>query len=450
MSSERRIIEHEHNPVFGTPPLIFHEQRPHESAELSAAVKTASNEIADRDSAYLRAMNAPTAPKLEPPRLRSPALPDDFVDRIDALDEAMFKRGVAVSRDRLVSLGKQRFEDLLRLDREARSSAQRVIGTTTDLSCFGSIFQAFTVCNALVTSARPRKPSEVFSGKGADREAASKIDGFSDLWKTISEPVAVRSVYAFHDAFASLVLAQSLLERLSHDGRVRSRFLCGGKGGDRVRRFREWLSVLDGPHFSVMLVDPLGALLVWLANEKTEPPSTDDLAKAWFNVRAPTNPQLRIAEAAWHGFLLGHSSWTLWNFVGNKTRAQLDVNVVETWRAQLAKSYRAITAFHDQMRAAFFKPVSDAQGGHFQLDEKEHRQFIDAHVRFLSNRLSAIIAMAVEETIPQSVCARFEDFILCARTNDVKHKATLDARIYSKLQTAFPSSNFEFRIEGAV
>jgi len=450
MSSERRIIEHEHNPVYGTPPILpQYDYHGHGSEAGREATRIVSNEAAQREAAELRALNAPTtASKLELPRLRSSALPDDFVDRIDALDEAMFERGVAIDRDKLVSLGKERFNDLLEKDRVART-AQRVIGTTTDLSCFGSIFQSFFICGALTTSVRPRKPSEVFSGEGADREAASKIDGFEDLWKTISEPVAVRSVYAFHDAFASLVLGQSLLERIDSDGRVRSHFLCSGKGGDRVRCFREWLAVLHGAHFSVALVDSLGALLVWLANEKTEPPRPLEYAKQLFNVRAPSAQQLRIAEATWHGFLLGHSGYALWAYIGNKTRAQLDVNVVETWRMQLAKSYPAVQSFHDELRSAFYKPVSGHDGGHFQFDERWHRQFIDMHVRWQLNRLSALTAIAIEETLAQSVVARFDDFILGEATSKVRHKTTLDARIYQKLQAAFPGSNFGFRIEGA-
>lgn len=139
-------------------------------------------------------------------------------------------RTCALSRERLVSLGKQRFNDLLALDRAARV-VQRVVGTNTDLTSFGSILQSFFICGALATSVRPRKPSEVFSGKGADREAASKIGGFDDLWKTISEPETVRNVYRFRDCFESLVFGQSLLEQLQSDCRVRSHFFCGGKGG---------------------------------------------------------------------------------------------------------------------------------------------------------------------------------------------------------------------------
>jgi len=187
-------------------------------------------------------------------------------------------------------------------------------------------------------------------------------------------------------------------------------------------------------------------LFAWLANEKTEPPLPEDLATDWFGVRAPSAQQLRIASAVWHGFLLGCSSWPPWDFVGNKTRAHNDVVVLEAWRAQLAKSYPAITAFHDELRAAFFKPVSHLDA-HFQLDERAHRLFLNVHVRKLLNRLSALTSMAIEETLPQSVRARFEDFILCDATSKSKHKATLDALVFEKLQAAFPSSNFEFRIE---
>jgi hypothetical protein len=284
---------------------------------------------------------------------------------------------------------------------------------------------------------------------GADREAASKIEGFDDLWKTLPEPQAVGSVYRFRDCFESLVLAQSMLEALQSDQRLRSRFLCGGKGGERVRYFKQWLSCVQAPSFSVALINALTQLLVWLANEKTEPPSADDLAKAWFNVRAPSAQQLRIAEAIWHGFLLGHSSWALWNYIGNRTRAKIEIALLETWRKDLAKRFAAVSVWHDELRAAFYKPVSDAQGGHFQFNERAHRMFVDSNMRRLLNRVSALVAMAIEDALPQSVVARFEDFVLCEATSNVRHKATLDARIHQKLQQAFPRSNFKFRIEGA-
>ena len=54
-----------------------------------------------------------------------------------------------------------------------------------------------------------------------------------------------------------------MLERLSPDGRLRSRFLCGGADA-KVDLFRQWLAVLQGPLVSVTLVQPLFGLMAWL------------------------------------------------------------------------------------------------------------------------------------------------------------------------------------------
>ena len=71
-----------------------------------------------------------------------------------------------------------------------------------------------------------------------------RITGFVDLWKVTSErQEVIDDIYSFRDAFESLCFGQSMLERLSTDGRLRSRFLCGGKGR-KVGYFPDWLTVL--------------------------------------------------------------------------------------------------------------------------------------------------------------------------------------------------------------
>src|SRR5262249_55949611 len=161
---------------------------------------------------------------------------------------------------------------------------------------------------------------------------------------------------------------------------------------------------------------------------------------------APSAQQIRIAQAVWHGFALGYRpQWDLWNFVGRETRTANDVVVVERWQETLGKRWPRIKIWHRDLLHAFHnRPVSE---GYFKLDERGHRLFIDASVRKLCNRVSALVAMAIEETLPCSVLARFHDWTLCAASK-TKHKATLDARIYERLQTAFPNSNFKFSIEG--
>ena len=200
------------------------------------------------------------------PVLLKPVLPTDFQARVDALDEEIYKRGMAVSRDRLLSLGQRRFHELLAKDRSARG-LQRVIGTKTDLTSWRSVEYAFGCANALTTSVPDRKTAEVNAGVGEDREGAAKVAGFTDLWKTTSEPESVRNVLAFHEAFGSLVLGISLLERLQSDGRVRSHSLCGASGL-KAELFTDWLPTLTGAHFTVKLCDPLWHVLAWLSERK--------------------------------------------------------------------------------------------------------------------------------------------------------------------------------------
>ena len=71
--------------------------------------------------AQIAALGRPRLPKPELPVLKAPSLPDDFAQRLAALDKEIFERGLAVDRERLLSLGRERFEQLLGLDRKARS-----------------------------------------------------------------------------------------------------------------------------------------------------------------------------------------------------------------------------------------------------------------------------------------------------------------------------------------
>ena len=331
-------------------------------------------------------LNRPSAPVSKVPALKEPTLSKDFVRRIDALDERLHKRGVAVSREWLLSLGQKRFQELLALDRTTRS-LQRVIRSKTDLTDWRSVEYTFQLANALVTPVPRRKIAEQVSGAGLDRDEAAKIAGFPDLWKATVEQPTVRNVYAFHDAFVSLVLGQSMLQRLSSDGRLRSSFFCGGKGG-KVDLIREWLAVLEGAHFTVTLTDPLWNSFAWLCAERTPLPKPAELTNEWLGVRVPSANDIRFAQAVLHGFLLGYSSWALWDYVGRATRKATDVELLETWRKELARRYPAITAFHNVLSGYFHREVGSGMYAHRQFDDAGYRIFIEGAARKLTRSLT--------------------------------------------------------------
>jgi hypothetical protein len=344
----------------------------------------------------------------------------------------------------LIQLGRKRFLDLLALDRQARTE-QRVIGTNCDFTSWPSVAYAFTNAGALNTGIRPRKTSEAWAGSGEDRERAGQFSSFSDLWKSVTEPRAVRHIFAFHDKLESLIFGMSLLERASDDGKIHNKFFSSGKPAGR---FADWLAVLEQPCIAVTLLDSIGDLVAWVANERTSAPRPLEYAKELFGIRAPSVGQIKVATAFWRAFCLGYvSPWDIWDYIGRETKIRTETTALERWRADLLRQYSRIAQFHNELRSYFFKPLG---GNQFRFDEGTHRFFLNGNIRKLSNRLSAVVALAVEEALPLpgAVVARFADSILAVTTNRVKHKAKLDAYIYQKLQAAFPRSDVQLRIEG--
>jgi hypothetical protein len=440
---EQRITTH-----YGGGPIISDWQTLPQDREVitvhdQGMLQEASREAAQREMAYLAALSGRpriAAPPL--PSLKEPQLPDDFKARLEALDDEIYERGIAVSRERLLSVGKERFQELLVLDRAARF-LQRVIGTATDLTSWPSVWSAFASVNALVTPIKPRTDSERLTGAGKERETATRIDGFSDLWKANQEPASVRAVYAFHDAFVSLMFGQSMLELIGSDGRMHAEVCCGGRGV-KVRCFNDWLSALNGSHFQVTLERPLWYLVAWLANETAPFPNRVDLARQWFNVRSPSHSQIKLAQAVVEGFLLGYSEWGLGDYVGSLTRQLLGQEQLETWRTELSRRYPAIQAFSSELRAAFYRNVSIDGYSSLALDGQAYRVFVNRSVRNLRDQLSGVLALAIDETQPKACVARFHDSALVEAK---QLKAKLSERISANLAAAFPGSTFDVNIK---
>jgi hypothetical protein len=111
--------------------------------ELPTLGSGASKEAGGREMALLRDLNGGYAqPQQQPPQLRAPRLHGDHAQRIAKLDEEIYERGIAVDRERRLSLGKQRFKQLLAAERLARS--ERAIGTRCDLTSFASVLFALS------------------------------------------------------------------------------------------------------------------------------------------------------------------------------------------------------------------------------------------------------------------------------------------------------------------
>src|SRR5438552_925187 len=139
MSKEPNITTSYGAPPYGAE-MITH-------AEEKAATAAAAVEASERDMAFVAALGRvpPEAPAPQP--VKAPVLPNDFKERITALDAAVFKRGIAIDRDKLVAVVKGCFAKLLESDRMARTE-QRVIGVGCDLADWSSVERSFQMVGA--------------------------------------------------------------------------------------------------------------------------------------------------------------------------------------------------------------------------------------------------------------------------------------------------------------
>jgi hypothetical protein len=431
--------------TYGAPPFHDDASREERAAAVRATIaeaRSASVDASEREMAFLRALNR-TADMSHSSalQLKSPRLTDDFSQRVAALDDDIFARGVAVDRQKLVTVGKQGFEQLLEADHVARSE-QRVIGSLADLTSFASVYHAFALAGALQVSSVPQRPmKEIAAGAGKDRAAVSLIESFDDLWKSTSEPRTVRAIYRFRDLFEPLAFCHSILERLDNNDRVRSRFFCGGSGR-KVALLSELLAVLKQPLTVVRLPTLTWHVVAWLAGEHAQPPVVLDLARDFFNVRAPDAEQLRFMQAALEGFVRAYDGWALWQFVGRQTRSVTPIaEQLTDLRRALARRYPRIAQFHNELKNAFYRSVGQsAIDAHQQFDAAAYRSFVDTTIHNLSTVVSAIAALTIDEKVP--VVARFDDLLIF----EGKAQNFLQSRLESELATAFAQANFETSI----
>ena len=411
--------------------------------QMSDALATASREQAELEASYRRAMNGPPRHSIqqEPPRLRAPELAEDFVQQVTALDEKIFDRGVGFSRERLDSLGREQFQKLLAFDHEARTE-QRAIDTGVDLSSWTSVQRrVLAVHNLLAQVPVPRrKISEEYAGINSETDEVRGVAGFNDLWKAAgAEPRAIRAIHVFRACFESLAFGHSLLERISADGRLRSRFFCGG-AGSRSAVFADWLSALEGKHWRVTLNNSLQSVVCWLADE-TSLPDTLALARDWTALRCPNEKQIATTQAVLDGFFLNYKDWHFWQYVGRRTRTLPDRYAIKVWREQLHKQFPKVAAFHRDLEAGFYKPT----GNHYRFDSQAHRSFVDQTLSDLQNCVSGAMALTVTENSSAAIVARFSDWLLF-EPKKAKPNGSLAKNIETKLATVFPNAKFQVQL----
>jgi hypothetical protein len=402
--------------------------------------RQATAEASHQEQDHFQSLGQPRRAQPALPQLKEPVLSDEHEQQVAALDEKIMSHGIAIDSDALVALGKKKFDELLVIARESGLWGAR--GASIDLSRFESVQKALGAFQAPAVPVR--KTREQIAESGREKDEVRRIAGWQDLWKFASqEPTFVNSAYDFHDHFASLALGQSLVERTSSDGRLRSRWLCGGRGA-KVARLTDWLTrVARDSLTSVKLVEPLWSLVSWLADERAPAPAAADLAKDFFSCRAPAREQIAIAQSVLDAFLLDFDAWRSWEYIGRRSRSSIEKSRLDAWRMALSKRFARIDQWHASVRAAFVREVDmgDAAPREQKFESAQSRAFIDRTVQSLLALTSKLLALGVAEVAHDAIVARFESGVLL----EAKHKQPADKRatISRQLLAAFPASSFE-------
>jgi hypothetical protein len=436
MNNEPRITAHPSTPPINTFLSNEYLQDQGASERKTVAIAVSSSDVGEREAAYMRALSPPQLRSQAPPSLRGPKPWDDVA--AGEIDRAIYERGIAIDRDKLVALGCSRFTELLDKEHAVRS-VQRVL--FSDLSSWMSVQFSFAAVTPFRASAVPRRTTaEAFAGTGADKDSAATISGFDDLWKLTEHRQTVKDVLAFQDAFAALVLGHSL--NIGSDGRVRSRLFAGGSGR-KVALFEQWLPVLNGQHYKVKLFHPLWSIIAWVAGEATSLPDPHALATEWTGARAPSTEQIRLVAAVIDGFVRGLRSWALWQHVGLNSRQSLNPSLLEAWREQLSKRYPAIARFHEKVASYFWRTTQRGFGSTYEQfrvsDESACRAYLDKQMTRLLDQASMIAA----QTIGKGCAARFDDWLLC----EGKAGDSTPKKVQQQLAAAFEGAKFTVTVE---
>jgi len=215
---------------------------------------------------------------------------------------------------------------------------------------------------------------------------------------------------------------------------MRSKFFCGGKGR-KVELFNDWLKVVRQPLVSVTIADPLTACFGWLLKERLSPPVPHD----FFSERLPSPHRKRYTEALWHGFLLGYDDLELWQYIGRATRWPPDMPSLTQQRMALTQRYPGVANFHQTVSAYFYRNAGENA---FKFEADRYRSFIDSAVQKMLKAVSGLVALAIEETLPGCLVARFQNRSLIEK----KPPKDLHEKI-EKLIAAFPGAAFQVEIK---
>jgi hypothetical protein len=392
-----------------------------------------------------------------PPPAFQAKMPVGEIDegKVAGLVAAIDQRGLLLNRSALIDRGKEKFEELLELNRQSRKQLPLHVEATS-----------FAQLNGWCTNLFPSQVPKLDPGlqwRGEKLPEYARIRGLDDIWKSEPDPLVI-AIYKHWKAFKSLVFGQSLLDLADGSNCVRSPFWASGLSNDNVITFDPRLELLVGwrefivpPQGETFVVIELQDLLVnvvsWLADDS-------DLAQADYysitqeltGLRSPQPQHVQKAQKLVEAFSLGLDShlpkdkpavevWAYLNGAeGNLTRVR---NQLET----VAKRFSATGQWHREAIAASMVPQPTYyDGSTYSFNDAAYRTSIDAAIGGSILRARQLAAVAISEAVhaqesSQLAAAIGNQLILTSSAKGaVKQQLVTKLRdtVTQALATAFP------------
>ena len=447
--------------------------------ETTSVAQQASQEAGSAEMARVAAMNRPPTGRATPPppEPKSPVLPEDFALKMGELVEQVERRGLPIDRNALLETGRAAFKGLLTLDAELRSE-QRLFSTRVDLSSFASIRQSFAAFSSLEVSAvKPPSFTEQHYGFGSERQRARSIESFGDMWKLAGsegEPRCVGKLLAWRAQFEALVFGTSLLRALGNDNRVHDRCFADPAKSDPTRRklFEPWRQCSKGKLLVVGLLEPLGHMVAWLADDPVlrewldspEKPIDQALASEFYNLRIPSTGQIATARVVAEAFLSGLDArqnfsaaepipaLSTWQLAGRALGKPIDLAVLTGWRKMLVEKFPSTFRFWRVQveNELFWKQIGSGYDAYRSFNTQVYDAWCEQTLARRQLLLIATVALAVNDALSQDDTAQLSAItpseIVIELESDFGTPAILRSSIRERLAEAFSETAFPFTI----
>ena len=323
---------------------------------------------------------------------------------------------------------------------------------------------------------RPPSFTEVHYGFSAQRQRARAVQEFSDLWKLAGreqEPRCVAKLLAWRAQFEALVFGTSLLRSLGEDGRLHHAFFADPAESDnlRLKLFEPWRQCIAGKLLVVRLLEPLGRIVAWLADdpalaEALESPEPIDqaLASAFYGLRVPSTDQIQTARAVAEAFLSGRDArqnlgaaepvpaLSSWQATGRALGKPIELGVLNQWHSMLSEKFPRTAAFWRAQteNVLFWRQIGSGYDAYRSFNSAAYDAWCEQTLTRRQLLLAATVALAVNDALGQDdtaqVIAITPSEIVVELESDFGTPSLLRSSVGERLNEAFPSGQFPFTI----